>query len=85
MIERTAGQGSRPRREAPRLGRGPLARQTLFQRLQDYQSQLPMADQPRHIVTQLLPYQRQGLYWMKMREVRARAASGRGARRVRGR
>ena len=41
-----------------------------------------MSDQPRHIVTQLLPYQRQGLYWMKMREVRAHR-DGRGAQRMR--
>ena len=43
--------------------------QTLFQRLQDYQAALPEAAQPRYITTGLLPYQRQALHWMKLREV----------------
>ena len=41
----------------------------LFDLLQDYQKKLPYTHDPPGLKTRLLPYQRQGLGWLRKREV----------------
>jgi len=45
--------------------------EALFDQNQEQQSKLPMAEQPAKLATTLLPYQRQGLYWLQYREVKS--------------
>jgi len=41
----------------------------IFVVLQEYHKNLPFSKEPRDLLTKLLPYQKQGLAWLRKREV----------------